>query len=632
MQSQFKSLGLAAAAFLATASMLATDFYAAPNGAASGTGAIGNPWSLQTALNQPAVVQPGDTIWLRGGTYTGRFLSYLTGTSAAPVVVRQYPGERATIDGNYGGNLPTLELHGGWAWYWGFEVTNSDPGRWSDVGSDNPARRGLGVQVIGDHIKLIHLVIHNTEEGILTPSSVDDNEIAGCLIYYNGYDSTDRGHGHGIYNQNDPGNAPKRIHDNFVFEQYGYGLHGYTEGGHLDNIEYQGNTVFDNGGLSSHGWTTNMLLGGLHTANNPTLDSNATYNQAHAGANNLGYSAGCVNPSITNNYLDGDTALKIVSCTGIAMTGNSFYDSVTGFTQTQFPNNTFYTARPSGSKVFIRPSAYEPGRAHVTIYNWDLLASVPVDVSALMTAGSSWTLWNAQNPFGAPVASGTYAGGNLDVPMTALAAEAPVGAATPDATGPEFNAFILLFTPGPGDFFDVPQTNLFHDFIHTIATLGISAGCGNGDFCPDAPVQRSQMAVFLLKSEHGAAYAPPPAAGTVFTDVSASSFAAAWIEQLNAEGITTGCGGGKFCPAATVTRSQMSVFLLKTDLGASHTPPPATGTVFTDVSASSFAAAWIEELATLGISSGCGGGKFCPTAVVSRGQMAAFLVKTFSLN
>jgi hypothetical protein len=334
-----------------------------------------------------------------------------------------------------------------------------------------------------------------------------------------------------------------------------------------------------------------MLLGGLQTATNPKLSSNATYNQAHAGSNNLGYSAGCVNPSITDNYLDGHTALKVVSCTNIAMTGNSFYDTITGFTQNQFPNNTYYTSRPTGSKVFMRPSAYEPGRAHVTIYNWDLLDSVPVDVSSLMSPGSSWTLLNAQNPFGPPVASGVYAGGNLDVPMAALTPEAPVGAATPDATGPEFNAFILLFTPGAGDFFDVPASNLFHDAIHTVATLGISAGCGNGDFCPDAPVQRSQMAVFLLKSEHGAAYAPPPATGAVFSDVSASSFAAAWIEQLAAEGVTTGCGSGKYCPGGSLKRNQMAVFLLKSEHGAAYAPPPATGGVFSDVPASAFAAA-----------------------------------------
>jgi hypothetical protein len=631
MRSQATLLALAAAALLAAAAS-AADFYAAPNGSAAGTGDIGNPWDLQTALQQPAAVQAGDTIWLRGGTYTGHFVALLAGSSTAPIVVRQYPGERATIDGNASGNDPALEIHGVNAWYWGFEITNSDPSRWSDTPSTPPARRGMAVEVAGDHVKLIHLVLHDTNQGVLTSSSVNDTEIAGCLIYYNGYDSTDRGHGHGIYVQNDPGNATKSVHDNFVFEQFGYGLHGYTTGTSLDNIEYRSNTVFDNGGLSNHGWTTNILLGGLKIANNPSLIANSTYNQVHAGANNLGYSAGCANPSITDNYLDGDTALKIVACSNVAMTGNTFYDTISGFTSTQFPNNTYYASRPAGSKVFLRASSYEPGRAHLAIYNWDLASSVPVDVSSLMTPGTEWVLLNAQNPFGEAVATGTYSGGMLDVPMTALTPATPVGAARPAPTGPEFNAFVLLFTPGPGEFFDVPLGNPFHDAIHTISTLGITAGCGGGNFCPDSPIKRSQMAVFLLKAEHGVAYAPPPATGTVFSDVPASGFAAAWIERLNAEGITGGCGGGSYCPNASVKRDQMSVFLLKTSLGAFYLPPAATGTVFTDVPANAFAAAWIEDLHARGIASGCGSGNYCPANAVSRGQMAAFLVSAFALN
>jgi hypothetical protein len=621
----------AAALFLAPALVSAADFYVSPSGSAGGSGSIGNPWDLQTALDQPSAVHPGDNIWLRGGTYTGYFSSHLVGTSAAPIVVRNYPGERAKIDGNYGGNNNTFEIHGNYTWYWGLEIYNSDPGRWSNVPSDPPLRRGEGVVVIGDHIKLIHLVIHDTAQGILTATDTNDNEISGCLIYYNGYDATDRGHGHGIYSANAPGNVTKKIRDNIIFEQLGWGLHGYTEGGSLDNIEYKGNTVFDNGGLSSHGWTTNILLGGLKKAVSPKLSSNATYNQDHAGSNNLGYSAGCSAPTVTDNYLDGDMALKLVSCDQVTMTGNSFYDTVSGFTSSQFPDNTYYASRPSGSKVFLRPSTYEPGRAHLTVYNWDLDPTVDVDVSSIMAPGASWILKNAQNPFGAAVATGTYDGGPLSVPMTAMTPATPVGASTPAPTGPEFNAFILLYTP-IGEFFDVPEINPFHDSIFTVSTLGISAGCGGGNFCPSSPVKRSQMAVFLLKAEHGVSYAPPAATGNVFSDVSKTSFAAAWIERLEAEGITSGCGSGKYCPNASVKRNQMAVFLLKTSLGAGYAPPPASGSVFSDVHTNTFAAAWIEDLAARGITSGCGGGKFCPSSVSSRGQMAAFLVTTFGLN
>jgi hypothetical protein len=94
-----------------------------------------------------------------------------------------------------------------------------------------------------------------------------------------------------------------------------------------------------------------------------------------------------------------------------------------------------------------------------------------------------------------------------------------------------------------------------------MANEGITGGCGGGNFCPNAPVTREQMAVFLLVAEHGTGYTPPPAAG-LFSDVPASNGFAKWIEQLAAEGITGGCGGGKFCPKTSVTRAQMAVFLV----------------------------------------------------------------------
>ena len=57
----------------------ATTYYAAPNGSSSGDGSISRPWDLRTALNQPSSLRPGDTILLRGGTYSGTFPSHLTG-------------------------------------------------------------------------------------------------------------------------------------------------------------------------------------------------------------------------------------------------------------------------------------------------------------------------------------------------------------------------------------------------------------------------------------------------------------------------------------------------------------------------------------------------------------------------
>ncbi len=137
-------------------------------------------------------------------------------------------------------------------------------------------------------------------------------------------------------------------------------------------------------------------------------------------------------------------------------------------------------------------------------------------------------------------------------------------------------------------------------------------------YCPDAFVRRDQMAVFLLKTEHGPAYEPPTCAG-IFSDVACPSLFANWIEDLASEGITAGCGGGGFCPLSPITRGQMAVFLLKTEHGSSHTPPPCTG-VFPDVPCSLAFAPWIEELASEGITAGLRRRQFLPRQTPSRAR------------
>ena len=178
---------------------------------------------------------------------------------------------------------------------------------------------------------------------------------------------------------------------------------------------------------------------------------------------------------------------------------------------------------------------------------------------------------------------------------------------------------------------DVPPSNPFFDYIETLADDQITSGCGGGNYCPNGTVTRAQMAVFLLRSQHGASYAPPPATGNVFNDGPKTAFAAAWIEQLAAEGITSGCGGGNFCPTLGVTRAQMAVFLLRGQHGSSYVPPPAVG-IFSDVAASDPFAPWIEQLYNEHVTAGCAPEKFCPNLPSTRGQMAVFLTRTFGLQ
>jgi hypothetical protein len=179
-------------------------------------------------------------------------------------------------------------------------------------------------------------------------------------------------------------------------------------------------------------------------------------------------------------------------------------------------------------------------------------------------------------------------------------------------------------------FSDVPSSAGFYRFVETLLHNGVTTGCGGGAYCPSDSVTRAQMAVFLLVSQAGTSYTPPPATG-VFADVPAASPYAPWIEELARRGVTAGCGNGNFCPATPATRAQMAVFLLVAREGAAYVPPPAVG-IFGDVPHSSPFAPWIEELYHRGITAGCGAGMYCPGAAVARGPMAVFLSTTFGLS
>lgn len=180
-------------------------------------------------------------------------------------------------------------------------------------------------------------------------------------------------------------------------------------------------------------------------------------------------------------------------------------------------------------------------------------------------------------------------------------------------------------------FSDVPPTHPYYTPIETVARHQIVVGCGGGRYCPDDYVTRGQMPVYVLRAKYGSTYAPPAATGRIFADVPATLATAAYIEELYRMGITVGCGGGNYCPNNSITRQQMAVFLLGTKYGSAYRPPSAVG-IFTDVPRTSGFAPWVEQVNREGIMTGCTSTAFCPHNPVTRAQMASHVVKTFNLQ
>jgi hypothetical protein len=176
------------------------------------------------------------------------------------------------------------------------------------------------------------------------------------------------------------------------------------------------------------------------------------------------------------------------------------------------------------------------------------------------------------------------------------------------------------FVKGRGSFplYRDTRGNVHLKGIETVFARATTAGCRTDRYCPGDAVTRGQMATFLTR-ELGLA----PRKGN-FRDVPSGHPHAAAIGALAASGITEGCEPGRFCPERRVSRAQMASFLTRARGLAERQP-----TGFGDVGADHRHAGAIGALQHAGITGGCRRGAFCPSAPVSRGQMATFLSEAF---
>ena len=117
----------------------------------------------------------------------------------------------------------------------------------------------------------------------------------------------------------------------------------------------------------------------------------------------------------------------------------------------------------------------------------------------------------------------------------------------------------------------------------------------------------------------------------IFTDVDPQHWAYDYIMAIYEAGITTGCSKNppKYCPSDNVTREQMAAFIVRAVEGEPPANYCASGSSFSDVPTNHWACKYIKRLSELEITTGCGGGKYCPSDNVTRAQMAAFLARAF---
>lgn len=443
-------------------------YYASPTGSSSGDGSESRPWDLTTALaGGNGRVHAGDTVWMRGGTYPGNFRTGLAGAPGQMIVFRQYPGERATIDG-------TIRLDGADVVLWGFEVMRSSPSGMLPAVESRGARQ-----------KFINLVVHDAaQQGITFWDEAVDGELYGNIVYNNG---THENLDHGTYVHNQTGT--KLILDNVFFNNLAYGIHVYAnpDDPTQRNVHVIGNVSFNNGTISSrYVAKCNLLIGSESRDEGMRAENNLLYFSGTAGENmRIGYLA--VNGDVVvkgNTVFGGATALMMGDWssatvqnntvggpvemvdlrdapTGHSWSGNKYYRSATAsawrstagaMSLAQWKTTTGLGSTdqavaevPTETQVFVRPNKYEAGRATVVVYNWGSQSSVSVNLSGVLASGQRYEVRNVQDFYGAPVASGTY-NGSVSLPMTGVAPPARLGRSTPTppTTGPNFDTFVVI--------------------------------------------------------------------------------------------------------------------------------------------------------------------------------------------
>src|SRR6266699_1607320 len=407
--------------------------YVSPSGSSAGDGTLARPWDLATALGGGGGrVAPGDTIWLRGGTYRGAVVSSVHGAPGAPVVVRPYRGERAVIDAA-GATSSTRRgdlfvVTGDYAVYWGFELMDSDPDRTTDTRPN---------MVVNDasHTRYVNLVVHDGGIGFYTYAPPVDVEVSGCLFYNNGWEVPRQANGHAIYAKSNTGPLVLR-----------------------DNIPLEGNVVFNNGTLSAKSGAANILVGGRARADAIVAQGNLAYfspgvsqtNAVFGWRNALGVQNGTLTLS-RNYFVGGSVVLDLHAWERWDVSDNTLYGpgarpivALDAAVQPLDGTNHVLAAAPSQPAVFVRANAYEAGRANVVVYNWSQQDTVPVALSGVLRRGDRYAVYNVQDFFGAPVAGGVYAGDAVRIPMRGVAPPAPIGGAPqpPPATGSAFGVCV----------------------------------------------------------------------------------------------------------------------------------------------------------------------------------------------
>ena len=359
--------------------------------------------------------------------------------------------------------------------------------------------------------KFIHCVVHDLDSGFSCYNGTPETEFHGNVVFHNGYVGEDRPHGHGLYLQNNTGH--KFVTNNIVFGNAVEGAQIYGSGeASVVGFRIHGNTLFDNSSWSGQQFQYNLMISGGGARKDIEVSRNCLYftPERGQGYNAFGqYTLGDDMRVWRNVFVGGYQPLVVerqrrfeftdnrvvcfagglfvaalqspaeVDPANYAWDRNEYYDqsehhfrsarigpddqvsgtavdfatwrAATGFDAA----SRYSTEAPSGVWTYSNASDYEPGRAHVTIYNFDRLDSVKVDLRnsldsrsrpvTILKPGERYAVHDAQNILGPPLVEGIYDdSGLISIPMNSrVKAKTNEGLDAGPHTDERFGVFVV---------------------------------------------------------------------------------------------------------------------------------------------------------------------------------------------
>jgi hypothetical protein len=436
-----------------------TEWFVATDGSIANSGSISAPWTLQYALTNTLAAY-GDTIWVRGGAYSGLLSALKKSPPEVPVVVRNYNKEAVSLNG--GIDLTTSSN----LWIWGFEFY------WTDKATDSQEVIKNGTY----GTRIINCYFHDCNQGM----GGGPYEAYGNVMQHIGASTLE----HPIYWQN-TGVVPKIVEDNLISSSTGFGVHAFSSGGPLIGYRIIGNAIWGldekqailiGGGTavsdavisSNQCYTTSGIIVGYSLNNNG--DVTITHNKT-VGKIGLKVSQPFDSFTVTDNVINGDDGVLWLLTDPSATAGPHSWDNnqyywfrgaldpvywltgaipfATWKSNTGFDANSTITVTGSTSfpaSVMVRTNRYEAKRANVVIWNMAKADNVDVDFSSFLSVGDSYRVISADNYSAGAIRTGTYSGGNVSLPMTNLTV-APwlyYSHADPVNTTTNFGAFVVI--------------------------------------------------------------------------------------------------------------------------------------------------------------------------------------------